>query len=96
MNMIIVSGASMEPTLKGGTPYKWFSPGDIVWLSRVKRHNPKRGDVVVYPKPYDHRASVIKRVIALPGDVIVTNGNYVCALFLCLLCLYDLVLTEKL
>ncbi|HXJ23881.1 MAG TPA: signal peptidase I [Polyangia bacterium] len=61
-----VTGASMAPTL---------NPGDRVLVNKVAfwAAPPQRGDLIVFPNPDHGRggaepASIVKRVIGLPGD----------------------------
>src|SRR3989344_1385360 len=39
--------------------------------------DPKRGDVVVFRPPSDHKKYNVKRVIGLPGDEVTLKGGYV-------------------
>ena len=64
-----VNGRSMEPTLQDG---------DLVILSRVGYWfgAPRVGDIVAFPYGGDASEHYIKRVIALPGDVVdIRNGE---------------------
>lgn len=76
-----VVGTSMDPTLHGS---------DYLIISKVgqsfakaksavgsKSHYvPKRGDVVVFEFPLNHKQTFVKRVIGLPGDrVVVKDGE---------------------
>ncbi|MDD4753931.1 MAG: signal peptidase I, partial [Desulfitobacteriaceae bacterium] len=58
-----VPSSSMEPVLR---------PGDRIlvnkWIYRFR--DPERGDIVVFRYPMDERIQYIKRIIALPGEVI--------------------------
>lgn len=58
-----VSGNSMVPTLHSG---------DYLITEKVsyKFRNPKRGEIIVLRNPRDESQDFIKRIIALPGDVI--------------------------
>jgi len=58
-----VTGSSMEPTL---------SHGDMVVLNRLSYifTTPRVGDIVAFPFPEDPSEFYIKRIIALPGDVV--------------------------
>lgn len=62
-----IDGDSMESVLKDG---------DIVLLNKwkVRRNDPKRYDIAVFEKPED-RGKVVKRVIALPGEVIYADRD---------------------
>jgi signal peptidase I len=66
---IRVRGASMEPS---------FHEGQIKFINRLAymRHPPQRGDVVAIRVP-EYNAVIIKRVIALPGEVLTVRGGNV-------------------
>lgn len=40
-------------------------------------HNPKRGDIVVFPYPDNEKVNYIKRIIGLPGETIEGKDGYV-------------------
>lgn len=65
-----VKGASMEPT---------FQSGDYILTSRItyKFRKMERGDVVVFKSPKNPDIEYIKRVIGLPGDIIMINDGEV-------------------
>src|SRR5260221_11124477 len=65
-----VQGSSMEPGL---TTYQYVLINKIAYLF----HAPQRGDVIVFHWPVDTTKDLIKRVIGLPGDTIVTTINKV-------------------
>ncbi len=50
---------------------------DVAWMSRLARYNPKRGEIVAFVCPTDHTKSVVKRVAAIPGDVVHHEGALV-------------------
>jgi len=67
---VIVDGESMHPTLRNGQR-----------LLVVQKHYnsdrlPRRGDIVVLRDP-QKKSVVVKRVIALPGEFLVMNGQQV-------------------
>lgn len=65
----VVSGASMEPT---------FENWDYLITDRVsyKLGEPERGDVVIFKLPQEESRTLIKRVIALPGESVrIANGE---------------------
>ncbi len=66
----MVSGESMDPTFKS-----W----DYLVIDRVtyQFEPPARGDVIVFKYPYDPERSFIKRIIGLPGETIMLQGNSV-------------------
>jgi signal peptidase I len=80
-----VSGASMEPTLNPGDRLvvnKLAYGLRLPFSHRALRAKPpRRGDLVVFPNPdrrrsADEPASIVKRVIGLPGDEIAfVNGS---------------------
>lgn len=65
-----VKGASMEPT---------FSSGDYILTSKItyKFRSFERGDVVVFRSPKNPDIEYIKRIIALPGDVVTIQNKEV-------------------
>ena len=66
----IVQGASMDPTFKD-----WH----YLIIDRVSYElgEPKRGDVIVFDLPNSEAKSLIKRVIGLPGETVILNGDSV-------------------
>lgn len=64
----IVSGASMDPT---------FKTGDYLIVDKLSYElgEPQRNSVVVFKYPNDTSKNFIKRIIGLPGDTVVMNGN---------------------
>ncbi len=65
----LVSGSSMEPS---------FSNGNYLLIDEVsyRVREPKRGEVIVFRYPGDHRSFYIKRIIGLPGErVVIQNGS---------------------
>lgn len=66
----IVSGASMVPT---------FTDYHYLIIDRVSYgfDEPTRGDVIVFDLPQDTSRALIKRVIGLPGETVVIQGNTV-------------------
>ena len=66
----LVSGASMYPT---------FETGDYLIVDQIsyKLDNPSRGDVVIFRFPQDTSKFFIKRIIGLPGERLIINGEEV-------------------
>lgn len=66
----VVSGASMEPN---------FNDWDYLIVDRLTYDfsEPQRGDVIVFDLPQDTSRALIKRVIGLPGDTVILQGNNV-------------------
>ena len=66
----IVNGASMDPT---------FETGDYLIVDELTYHfkDPERGSVLVFNYPKDPSKSFIKRVIGLPGEIILINNGKV-------------------
>lgn len=66
----IVSGASMEET---------FQNGEYLIVDQISYRfdDPVRGDVVIFRYPRDPSKFFIKRVVGVPGDKIVIEGNIV-------------------
>ena len=72
-----VSGSSMEKTLQ---------PGDFVLVSKLgvsraaltgRPFIPQKGAIVVFRLPQNRAVTVIKRVVALPGEVRILENGYV-------------------
>lgn len=65
-----VEGISMQPTLLGG---------EYALVNKVtyRFSAPRRGDVVVFQAPDDPGADYIKRVIALPGELVEVRDGVV-------------------
>lgn len=65
-----VSGNSMVPT---------YHNGDFLVTEKIsyKLGEPKRGQVIVLKNPRDEAQDFIKRIIAIPGDTIKIQGNYI-------------------
>ena len=64
-----VTGTSMEPT---------YRDGQVKLVNRLayRNHAPKRGDIVVFPLGPGPDILIIKRVVALPGEMIrIVNGH---------------------
>ena len=63
----LVSGPSMDPT---------FHDKDYLIVDEISYRfkNPKRGEGVVFKSPSDNR-HLIKRVVGVPGDTLVLEGN---------------------
>ena len=85
IEMAPVTGPSMEPTLNPGDrlvvnklAYGLRIP---YWHRALRARAPERGDLIVFPNPDhdrspDEPASIVKRVIGLPGDeVAVVDGS---------------------
>ena len=66
----MVDGTSMQPSLKNS---QFVLVNKLAYLF----HAPERGDVIVFHWPSDTTKDLIKRVIGLPGDTIVTTGETV-------------------
>ena len=64
-----VDGQSMVPN---------FHDKEYILTDKVSYRlgQPKRGDVVVFHSPQDERVDYIKRVIALPGDMVMVKGGH--------------------
>ncbi len=66
----MVDGTSMEPGLQNG---QYVLVNKLAYLF----HTPERGDVIVFHFPKDTNVDLIKRVIGVPGDLIVIDGKTV-------------------
>lgn len=66
----VVSGASMDPS---------FDDWHYLIIDRISYGigDPRRGDVIVFDLPQENGRSLIKRVIGLPGETVVLNGQSV-------------------
>ena len=64
----MVDGTSMEPGLHNG---QYVLVNKLAYLF----HTPERGDVIVFHFPKDTNVDLIKRVIGVPGDVIVIDAK---------------------
>jgi signal peptidase I len=64
----VVSGASMEPV---------FDNWHYLIVDRISYRftDPERGDVIVFSMPGDRGRALIKRVIGLPGETVVLEGD---------------------
>lgn len=64
----IVQGASMEPT---------FQDLNYLIIDRMSYNvaEPHRGDVVVFDLPQNTSKALIKRIIGLPGETVIVQGN---------------------
>lgn len=65
-----VKGASMDPT---------FATGDYIFTSKItyKMRSFHRGDIVVFRSPHNPDIEYIKRIIGIPGDIILIKDNEV-------------------
>ncbi|KAM9100770.1 mitochondrial inner membrane protease subunit 2 [Sarcophilus harrisii] len=68
-----VEGASMQPSLNPGGSHS----SDVVLLNhwKVRNYEVQRGDIVSLVSPKNPEQKIIKRVIALEGDIIKTIGH---------------------
>ncbi len=65
-----VDGMSMQPTLENG---------EFILINRIpyKFWDIERGDIIVFHHPVDQTQELIKRVIGLPGDIIIIKDKQV-------------------
>jgi len=66
----MVDGTSMQPGLNNS---QYVLVNKLAYLF----HSPERGDVIVFHWPVDTTKDLIKRVIGLPGDVVVIDRTTV-------------------
>ncbi len=66
----MVDGTSMQPSLINS---QYVLVNKLAYLF----HTPERGDVIVFHWPVDTNKDLIKRVIGVPGDVIVIDSKTV-------------------
>jgi len=66
----IVSGASMEYT---------FHNNEYLIVDQLTYHfeNPTRGEVIIFRYPKDPSKYFIKRIIGMPGETVIIDGNQV-------------------
>jgi signal peptidase I len=65
-----IPSSAMQPTVLVGDYI-------IVDRSAYRVRAPQRGDIVVFRYPQDERRDFIKRIIGLPGDIVVVRGQQV-------------------
>lgn len=63
-----VNGSSMEPTLSNENQL-------IVDKLSYRFSNPKRFDIIVFPYLYEDNTYYIKRIIGLPGETVMVDGE---------------------
>lgn len=65
-----IKGISMEPT---------FQSGDYIFTSKItyRIRKPIRGDVIVFHSPKNNDIEFIKRIIGLPGDIVMIKDSEV-------------------
>lgn len=63
-----INGASMEPN---------FHDGEYILTNKViyKLKDPRRGDVVIFKSPRNKDVDYIKRILGLPGDIVMLKEN---------------------
>lgn len=64
-----VDGKSMEPN---------FHNAEYILTDKISYRlaDPKRGDVVVFHSPQDNKTDFIKRIMGVPGDIIMVKDGY--------------------
>ena len=63
----------MQPhKIKGSSMHPNFPDGEYLLTDKVTYRfgEPQRGDVIVFKAPYENGDEYIKRIIALPGDLV--------------------------
>ncbi len=65
-----IDGQSMEPTLHN-------QEFVVVDKAAYLFHEPARGDIVVFQYPLDPRTYYVKRIVAVPGDILSVIGEQV-------------------
>ena len=61
LHLYSIPSESMTPTLV---------PGDQIVVVRYSGGAPQRGDVIVFESPADRKELLVKRVVAVPGDLV--------------------------
>jgi signal peptidase I len=63
----------------GNSMYPNFHNQEYILTDKIsyKRHNPERGDVVIFHAPPPNDADFIKRIIGLPGETIMVQAGRV-------------------
>ena len=64
----VVFGDSMVPTL-----HSW----EVCWMQRVHPYAPARGDIIMFRTADDPPLQFIKRVIAIPGEILTIQAGQV-------------------
>lgn len=64
-----VDGKSMEPN---------FHNAEYILTDKVSYRigKPKRGDVIVFHSPQDNKTDFIKRIMGVPGDIVMVKDGY--------------------
>lgn len=64
-----VDGKSMEPN---------FHNAEYILTDKISYRigSPKRGDVVVFHSPQDNSTDFIKRIVGVPGDIVMVKDGY--------------------
>ncbi len=75
-----IPSGSMLPTLQNGdlilvNKYQYGIRLPVIDKKLVELGSPKRGDVVVFRYPVDPKVDYIKRVVGLPGDVVLYQNK---------------------
>ncbi|KAI8808223.1 peptidase S24/S26A/S26B/S26C [Cladochytrium replicatum] len=72
VSITTISGRSMQPTLNSDLSPSPFLRRDVVLLDKWRAHTGRIevGDVVILTAPHDPALNLVKRVVALEGDVV--------------------------
>ncbi|ABJ90636.1 signal peptidase I [Buchnera aphidicola] len=72
----IISSNSMNPTLLTGDfilVQKFFYNNNFINNIFFKKFKPERNDIIVFKYPKNNKLNFVKRIIGLPGEVIIYN-----------------------
>jgi signal peptidase I len=61
VRLYVIPTSSMEPVLRAG---------DHILVTPYRHHDPQRGDVIVFRSPVARDQMFVKRVVAVPGDLV--------------------------
>ncbi|PKA56971.1 Chloroplast processing peptidase [Apostasia shenzhenica] len=75
-----IQGSSMHPTLAGcSATFPGYLRGDVALVEKfcLKNYKFSHGDVVIFHSPNNFKQIFVKRLLALPGDLIQVSSDVV-------------------